>query len=339
MSFAHEVKNEVLEAPIENECCKLAFLSAVIHSCGELSKNGETQTVELRTDIENVYPKVNDCLKTLYGEYAEMHIDTDSNINKAVRYVISLPSNLTSRILFDCGLAKYNMDNSSSLILGLDEHIIENECCAKSYVKGVFASSSTSNIILGDNKEKKLRTFCGYHWEFIFTNEIFAIEFSNLLFSLNITNSKSKRKNLFILYIKEADKVSDLFAIVGAFRGLLKLQNEMTVREVRNNINRQNNCLNANITKSVQAGLKQVVAIKKIKATIGLDSLPNNLKELSQLRLSNPYETLDNLTKMTSTHITKSGINHQLNKLIKIAERIDSKSKKTGFEEKKTGKL
>jgi len=339
MSFAHEVKNEVLETPIENECCKMAFLSAVIHSCGELSKNGETQTVELRTDIENVYPKVNDCLKTLYGEYAEMRIDTDLNVNKAVRYIISLPANLTSRILFDCGLTKFNMDNSSSLVLGMDEHIIENECCARSYVKGVFATSSTSNIILGDNKEKKLRTFCGYHWEFIFSNEIFALEFSNLLFSLNITNSKSKRKNLFILYIKEADKVSDLFATVGAFRGLLKLQNEMTVREVRNNINRQNNCLNANITKTVQAGLKQIVAIKKIKNTIGLDALPENLKELSQLRLSNPYESLENLTKILSTHITKSGVNHQLKKLIKIAEKIDNKNKKIGEKDKKMGSV
>lgn len=339
MSFAHEVKNEVLEAPIENECCKLAFLSAVIHSCGELSKNGEVQTVELRTDIENVYSKVNDCLKTLYGEYAEMRIDTDSNINKAVRYVISLPASLTSRILFDCGLAKYNMDNSSSLVLGMDEHIIENECCARSYVKGVFATASTSNIILGEKKGNKLRTFCGYHWEFVFSNEIFAIEFSNLLFSLNITNSKSNRKNLFILYIKEADKVSDLFAIVGAFRGLLKLQNEMTVREVRNNINRQNNCLNANITKTVHAGMRQVVAIRKIKNTIGLDTLPQNLKELCLVRLSNPSESLETLTKMLSTHITKSGVNHQLQKLIKIAERIDNKSKKITENEKKMGNI
>lgn len=336
MSFAHEVKNEVLEAPIENECCKLAFLSAVIHSCGELSKSGEKQKVELRTDIENVFLKVNDCLKTLYGESAKMRIDTDPNVNKSVRYIITLPENLTSRILFDCGLAKYNMDNSPSLVLGMDEHIIENDCCARTYVKGVFATASTSNIILGENREKKKRNFCGYHWEFIFTNEIFAIEFSNLLFSLNITNSKSKRKNLYILYIKEADKVSDLFAIVGAFRGLLKLQNEMTVREVRNNINRQNNCFNANITKTVQAGMKQVVAIKKIKNTIGFDALPNNLKELCIIRLSNPSESLENLTKMLSTHITKSGVNHQLKKLMKIAERAENKFKKTT---KKTGNI
>lgn len=297
MSFAHEVKNEVLESHIENECCKLALLSAVIHSCGQLSKNGSALRIILRTDIENVFPKINQILHTLYGETAECHLDTELNINKTPRYIITLPEKITSRILFDCGLAKFNMDNSSSLELALDEHIIENDCCAKSYVKGVFATASTSNIVLGENREKNRRNFCGYHWEFVFTSETFALEFSNLLFLVGITNTKSTRKNLHILYIKEAEKVSDLFATVGAVRGLLKLQNEMTVREVRNNINRQNNCLNANITKTVHAGLKQTQAIKKIRDTVGLDSLPENLRELCLLRLSHPSESLENLTK------------------------------------------
>ena len=90
MSFAHDVKLEVLESPIENECCKLAFLSAVIHACGELTKSGGEFYLELKTDIDKIYDKVNDSLKTLYGEYAEVKLDDDANINKAVRYVISL---------------------------------------------------------------------------------------------------------------------------------------------------------------------------------------------------------------------------------------------------------
>ncbi len=323
MSFAHDVKQEVLEQPIENECCKLAFLSAVIHSCGELIKRGKDIFVVLRTDMEELFPKVNDCLSTLYGEKASVEKDEDNNINKFARYVITLPINVTKRILFDCGIAKFNLDNEFSLWVGLDEHILEGECCEKNYVRGVFATASTSNIVLNDEKGKS-RTFCGYHWEFNFVDERFCDDFSSLLFKLGITNKKSKRKNLFVLYIKEADKVSDLFALVGAFKGLLRLQNEMAIREVRNNINRQNNCLNANITKTVNASLRQINAINKIQNTIGFESLPNNLRELCLVRLANPEESLDNLTKLLSTTITKSGINHQFNRLIKIAEKIDN---------------
>ena len=321
MSFAHEVKLEALESATKNECCKLAFLSSVIHSCGELTKSGQEFYLELKTDIEKVYNEVNDCLKTLYGEYAEVNLDEDTNINKAVRYVISLPKSITNQILFDCGIAKFSINNEFTLIQGIDEHIIENDCCAKNYIKGVFATASTSNIILNDGVNDN-RSFSGYHWEFVFSNEPFADDFSNLLFAQGIPNKKSKRKNLFILYIKEADVVSDLFALVGAFKGLLRLQNEVALREVRNNINRQNNCLNANITKTVNASLKQINAIKKIEKTIGFEKLPKNLRDLCLVRLANPEESLDNLTKLMPTAITKSGINHQFRRLVKIADSL-----------------
>ncbi len=329
MSFAHEVKLEVLENSTKNECCKLAFLSAVIHSCGELTKSGKEFFLELKTDIEKIYNEVNECLKTLYGEYAEVKLDDDANINKSVRYVISLPKAITNQIMFDCGIAKFSINNEFTLIQGIDEHIIENECCAKNYIKGVFATASTSNIILNENNEEDTRTFSGYHWEFVFTSEAFADDFSNLLFAQGIPNKKSKRKNLFVLYIKESEVVSDLFAIVGAYKSLLRLQNEVALREVRNNINRQNNCLNANITKTVNASLKQIQAINKIEQTIGFEKLPQNLRELCLVRLANPEESLDNLTKLLSTTITKSGINHQFRRLIKIAEKIDNNQFKT----------
>lgn len=320
MSFAHDAKTEVLEEEINNECCKLAFLSAVIHSCGELTKRDKSFFVELKTDMDKVYDAVNSCLKTLYGQYAEIRIDDDVNVNKAVRYVITLPQEITDRILFDCGIVRLMQDGNISLVGGLDEHIIENECCAKSYVKGVFATASTSSIVL--QEQNAGRKSCGYHWEFVFVNEEFADDFSNLLFSMGITNKKSERKNLHILYVKEAEKVSDLFAVVGAYKSLLKLQNEMTVREVRNNINRQNNCLNANITKTVTASLRQVMAIKTIEEKLGFEKLPESLRELCLVRLANPEETLSNLTKLISTPITKSGINHQFDRLIKIAEKL-----------------
>lgn len=321
MSFAHDVKLEVLENATKNECCKLAFLSSVIHSCGELTKSGSEFYLELKTDIDKVYDEVNKCLHTLYGEYAEVNLDEDANINKSVRYVISLPKSITNQIMFDCGIAKFSLNNEFTLIQGIDEHIIENDCCAKNYIRGVFATASTSNIILNENSNDS-RSFSGYHWEFVFSNEPFADDFSNLLFSQGIPNKKSKRKNLYILYIKESEVVSDLFALVGAFKNLLKLQNEIALREVRNNINRQNNCLNANITKTVNASIKQINAINKIQNTIGLDKLPQNLRELCLVRLANPEESLDNLTKLLSTAITKSGINHQFRRLIKIADKI-----------------
>ena len=326
MSFASSAREEVLSSPITNECCKLSFLSAVIHSCGELTKRGSEIFVELKTDLFSLCDKVNDCLKTLYGEVASIRKDEDNNVNKAERYVVSLPKSITNRVLFDCGIIKYNIDDDFSLLTGLDEHVLENECCKYSYIKGVFATASTSNIVLEDSH--KPRQSGGYHYEFDLTSTDFADDFSNLLFEVGITNKRKERGNNQIIYIKEAEKVSDLLAIVGAYKSLLNLQNEMALREVRNNVNRQTNCLNANITKTVNASIKQVKAIEKIRDTIGLDALPDSLRELCELRLANREESLDTLTKLSTRRITKSGIYHQFQKIIKMSENLKQKGKK-----------
>ena len=85
--------------------------------------------------------------------------------------------------------------------------------------------------------------------------------------------------------------------------------------------------MNANISKTVKASLKQIQAITIIKNSMGFEKLPMNLRELCLLRLANPEESLDNLTKLMSMPITKSGINHQFRRIIKIAEKIENKEK------------
>ena len=321
MSFARDVKLEVLGVEIKKECCCRAFLSSVIHSAGELNKSGQDIYITVKTDLKDLLLQVNFCLNTLYNVSASLSVDDEKTINKQERYVITFPKNITNKLLKDTGIVSNSQDNSYIINHNINQSLISDDCCKKTFVRGVFVSCSTSNIVLSLNQSKP-RTFSGYHWEFDFSDESYADEFSSLLFSLNIANKKSRRKNLYVLYIKEAEMVSDLLAVVGAYKGLLALQNEMTVREVRNNINRQNNCLNANITKTVNASLRQISAITKIERTIGFESLPQNLRELCLVRLANPEESLENLTKLLSNTITKSGINHQFNRLIKIANNI-----------------
>ena len=100
------------------------------------------------------------------------------------------------------------------------------------------------------------------------------------------------------------------------------LQNEFAVREVRNNLNRQLNCMNSNLEKMVEASLKQIEAIELIRDTIGLESLPQTLYELCLLRLANPEENYENLSKLMTSPLTKSGVNHRLRKIVLIAEKI-----------------
>ena len=198
--------------------------------------------------------------------------------------------------------------------------LITNPNEIKSFCVGAFLGCATSSIKISDRPQDK--TSSGYHLEFDSKNYGFLSMLSEYLAEFEINAKLLKRKNTYVLYIKDAEQVSDTLALVGANSSVIELQNEIVKRELRNKINRQTNCESGNITKMVNASMKQLEAIDKIEATIGLSSLPPDLEEVAILRLANPEESLTNLLKLSTLNLTKSGLNHRLRKLISIADNL-----------------
>ena len=112
---------------------------------------------------------------------------------------------------------------------------------------------------------------------------------------------------------------------MGANQSVLELSDEMAKRGLRNTVNRQVNCINANISKTVEASLKQIHAINYINKKIGLDSLPEDLQEVAVLRLANPQESMEELLKLSTIKLTKSGLNHRFRRILKIADILKDK--------------
>lgn len=320
-SFARLAKNEILENVIENDCCILAFLSGVLRSAGELSISGGSLSAFIRTDIEELFPVVSKYIKQLYGEEAKTEIFDDFVVNKTVFYKITLPEDCTERLLFDTAVIKRDSDGTIELVGGIENYIIMEECCKKSFVKGVFIGSATSSIKISEEMSQKTST--GYHIEFTSVHKEFLTDFAYLLAEFNIVTKIIERKDQFVLYIKDSGFASDVLALVEANNAVLTLQNEIAAREMRNLVNRQTNCLSANISKTVEASMRQIEAIEKISETIGLEELPEDLQEVAVLRLANPEESLDELLQLSNIKLTKSGLNHRLRRLIKISEKIN----------------
>ena len=90
-------------------------------------------------------------------------------------------------------------------------------------------------------------------------------------------------------------------------------------RDMRNNVNRIVNCETANLAKTVDAAVKQINAINKLKQNGKFNDLPDNLKELANLRVENPEASLTELGKMLKEPIGKSGVNYRLKTLINLA--------------------
>ena len=125
-----------------------------------------------------------------------------------------------------------------------------------------------------------------------------------------------------MVYLKEGAGIVDLLNVMGAHRCLMQLETLRVEKEVRNSINRQVNCEAANITKTVNAANKQIEDIKLLQKHYGLSNLPENLRQMAEIRLEHPESSLQELGGFLNPPVGKSGVNHRLRKLSEMAEKI-----------------
>ncbi|MBR6505185.1 MAG: DNA-binding protein WhiA [Clostridia bacterium] len=161
-----------------------------------------------------------------------------------------------------------------------------------------------------------------YHLEIIFGDEPKAIEIEKLLLEFDIPSKTIKKGRGYMLYIKDGEEISNFLALIGAMSSVLKFEEVRVERELKNNINRAVNCETANLNKTIDAAIKQIEAIEKIKKQKKFESIPDTLKEIANLRVENPHASLIELGQMLEKPIGKSGVNHRLKKILELAEEL-----------------
>lgn len=312
MSFSQNSKNEILNQNLEKKLSLNPFIYGLCLSCG--NKKNNNKNIYLFTDLENIFPLIKKLfLNKLKNN--EINIENLIKLNETIKianknyYEIEINYELFNNFI--------DLDKS---IQELSQELIKNVDDIKSFCIGAFLGCATSSIKISENPQDV--TTSGYHLEFDSKNHDFLLLLSEYLAQFDINAKILKRRNNFVLYVKDAEQVSDVLALVGANNSVLELQNEIVKREFRNKINRQTNCESGNITKMVNASMKQLDAIEKIESTIGLSSLAPDLEEVAILRLANPEESLNDLLKLSTLNLTKSGLNHRLRKLISIADNL-----------------
>ena len=160
-----------------------------------------------------------------------------------------------------------------------------------------------------------------YHMEFSTPTEVLCNDLCDLLLSVGVHPSKVQRRYGWSAYLKMNEEIGDLLTFIGAQRCTLELINVQVDKEVKNRINRQNNCDMANIDKVISAAERQCRDIETIIAHDGMQELTPELRELAELRMENPHLSLSDLSEMLSEPIGRSGVNHRFRRLGTIAAR------------------
>ena len=179
----------------------------------------------------------------------------------------------------------------------------------KAIIKGAFLGAGSIN-----NPENS------YHLEIVLSNEENMIFLKKMIESLNISTKELNTKTRCSIYWKEAEEISNLLALIGANKAVMKFEDIRIQKEMRGKVNRIVNCETANLNKTINAAIEQIGAIKKLQQTGKFNKLDENLKEIAKLRLENPNISLIELGKMLKKPVGKSGVNYRLKKIMEIAD-------------------
>jgi hypothetical protein len=149
-----------------------------------------------------------------------------------------------------------------------------------------------------------------------------AVQLQELMASFEVEPKIVERKERYVVYLKEGSQIVDMLNVMEAYVSLMNLENVRILKEMRNSVNRKVNCETANINKTVNAAVKQLEDIRRIRDTIGFEHLPYQLAQIAQVRLDYPDATLKELGTYLDPPVGKSGVNHRLRKLAAVAEKL-----------------
>lgn len=278
------------------------------------------------TDVKKELSKINNlanktCVRLEFlGYLSSVNV---SNVDNSLRFSTESEYNINrfSKLLKNLNIEKYNIDmQGKNYVITMQNKNIakiitdiktENDEEDRAYVRGCFLGSGSIN-----NPENK------YHIEFIVKDINIADEILQILNKYNIHFKKLEKENAVSLYSKDGEEISKFLAFIGANLSVLKFEDIRVYRDMRNNVNRIVNCETANLSKTVNAAVKQIDAINKLKESGKYNSLSENLKEIAELRIKYPDVSLVELGKMLNPPIGKSGVNHRMKAILKLVEEL-----------------
>jgi len=299
MSFSATVKEELVSQIGSARHCQLAELAALLHFSGSTCGDGEHLCLE--TENEAVIRK---CFTLLQKTFnidnvvieGKSRLLSDDETEMKVIQALHLGGREGEPIVLEAPV--------SSLL-------IKHSCCARAYLRGAFLSSGS----MSDPKK-------GYHLEFVCNGRVQAEQLRGIIQEFRIEAKVIKRKKYYVVYLKEGAGIVDLLNVIGAHVSLMNLENLRIVKEMRNSINRRVNCETANISKTVAAASKQIEDILLIRDKYGFENLPDNLRQMAEIRLEYPDAALKELGGYLEPAVGKSGVNHRLRRLGEIADGI-----------------
>ena len=308
MSFSSEVKTELAKHLGKSRYCQIAELAALIAFEGRIpAAESENRLLMQKYQL---------LLAELF-HIEEIHTEEEA---RSVFSTVKMYNDATGEA------------EPEDTVKGL---LIQQSCCKRAYIRGAFLAGGS---ISDPNKSYHFEIVCrsipqaeqlrdvinsfDMDAKIVARKKYQAAQVQEAIHSFDIEAKVVGRKKYNVVYLKEGSQIVDILNIMEAHVALMNLENVRILKEMRNSVNRKVNCETANISKTVNAAVKQLADIEYIRETAGLSYLPENLKEMALLRLEYPDAPLAELGTYLNPPVGKSGVNHRLRRISEMADSL-----------------
>lgn len=302
MSFSSDVKKELCKS----RSAERDMLRAELYGMLLFGKTFGSRSIVFTTESSHAAGRLSFLLEALYRPIIERQnaLRVRSGDSRLFRISV-VGEDECRRIYEDFG------HTEGQVTLRVNRANLSGEECAAAFVRGVFLSCGS----VSDPMKS-------YHAEFCAPFKNLSMDLSKILTEVTecaFTPKTVTRSGNYIVYFKGSEQICDLLTYMGAPIQAMEIMGTKAVKQVRNNVNRRINSEVANITKVASASARQLEAIQIIQRTVGLESLPDDLKEIAYLRLENPEMSLRTLGENLTPPISRSGANHRMQRLVEYA--------------------
>lgn len=302
------VKDEISKVEV-TKTEAIAQLSAIVRNSGDL-EDGFKVIVENNSVARKIYK----LFKDVYDISPVITVRRRYGLSNNLIYIFNINNNKAKNILRDLSI----LDSDGNYLEVPHEYLVSDNDDMRSYLMGLFMTSGSVN----DPKTSR------YHLEFVVDTLEYAKFINDVLNGYNLNSKVIRREKNYMIYIKEAEKISDFLRIIKSYSGVMYFEDIRIYRDHKNMTNRLNNCEQANMDKVFITANRQLKDIDVLKNNDLLDVVDDKLKEVIEYRIKYPESSLSELAIIMSGelgyNITKSGLNHRFRKIRDMVLKINN---------------
>ncbi len=304
MITSEDVREELASIAPERDCDRRAELSALFHSAGSLHLRAAGAWA-LHLDLgSGAAARRAFALLRAAGIRSEIRTYRRRAFERGTRYQLHVDGDEDAlRVLTDAGV----VDRRHAPLEVPPRRVVARSCCRAAYLRGAFLGGGSVSVAGSPHVELRTGSAAAATW------------LTQLAQKSGVELAVVERATHAAAYAKSWDAIESLLAVMGAAETVLSLEERSVVAETRSRANRLANADHANLVRTGRSARRQLEAVEGLRAEGVLHDLPDRLREVAELRLRHPTDSLRELASRTDPPATKAAVHRRLRRLEELA--------------------